>query len=81
MPWAICREVRQGNREDEGRKTREKEMEIDHEEYRRLAREIANPDSPVGIDAEKTHVMILHRLERLDVRLERLEKSLRAGQN
>ena len=43
------------------------------DEYQRLAQMIQSPDSPVGIDAEKTHVMILHKLEQIEARLERLE--------
>ena len=39
----------------------------------RLTRLIASDDSPVGIDAKKTHVLILHKLEQIEARLERLE--------
>jgi hypothetical protein len=49
-------------------------MEIPREEYHRIEREIASADSPVGIDAKKTHVMILHRLGEIEKRLERLER-------
>jgi hypothetical protein len=49
-------------------------MEIPKEEYERIEREIASPESPVGIDAKKTHVMILHRLGEIEKRLERLER-------
>lgn len=41
--------------------------------YDEIARAIASDDSPVGIDAKKTHVMILYLLERIDERLARLE--------
>ena len=43
------------------------------EDYRRIAREIASDASPVGIDAKKTHVMILHKLEQIERRLAALE--------
>ena len=43
------------------------------EDYQRIAREIASDASPVGIDAKKTHVMILHKLERIERRLAALE--------
>lgn len=46
---------------------------IPDEEYRRIEREIASEDSPVGIDAKKTHVLILHRLDEIARRLERIE--------
>ena len=39
----------------------------------RLTRLIASDDSPVGIDAKKTHVLILHKLEQIEARLARLE--------
>ena len=45
-------------------------------EYRRIEKEIASEASPVGIDARKTHVMILMRLEDLARRLERLERAV-----
>jgi len=38
-----------------------------------IEEEIASDQSPVGIDAKKTHVMILLMLERIEARLERLE--------
>lgn len=51
-------------------------MEIPRDAYEALEREIASEESPVGIDARKTHILILHRLERLEARLERLEERL-----
>lgn len=52
---------------------------IPEEEYRRIEREIASDDSPVGIDAKKTHVLILHRLDEIARRLARVEAALGAG--
>ena len=52
------------------------ELEIDAEEYERIAALIGDDASPVGIDAKKTHVMILLALERLEQRLERVERQL-----
>ena len=46
------------------------------EEYERIAAEIASDESPVGIDAKKTHVLILHKLDLLERRLAALEKRL-----
>lgn len=51
-------------------------MEVPEQDYRRIERTIHSDDSPVGIDATKTHVMILHRLEQIEARLRRLEESL-----
>ncbi len=45
-------------------------------DFERIAAEIASDDSPVGIDAKKTHVMILAKLESLERRLTRIEEQL-----
>jgi len=49
---------------------------MDEETYRRIEEIISSDDSPVGIDARKTHVMILGKLEEIEARLARLEESL-----
>jgi len=48
---------------------------MDEETYKRIAEEIHSDSSPVGIDAKKTHIMILDKLERIEKRLEKLEDS------
>lgn len=48
-------------------------------EYDRIAQEIESGDSPVGIDAKKAHVIILHKLMALEQRLDRIEKQLAEG--
>lgn len=53
-------------------------MEIPPETYREIEETIASDQSPVGIDAKKTHVIILHQLNRIEERLERIEASLAA---
>jgi hypothetical protein len=50
-------------------------IEIPADVYEQLAALIKSDDSPVGIDAEKTHVMILHKLIQIERRLDRLERS------
>lgn len=55
-------------------------MEIPKEEYERIAAEIASPESVVGIDAKKTHIMILHLLQDIQRRVEKLERRLDGGQ-
>lgn len=49
-------------------------MDIPQEEYDRIVNEIASDTSPVGIDAKKTHVIILHKLMEIEQRLARLEE-------
>lgn len=46
--------------------------------YEAIAREISSEESPVGIDAKHTHVLILHRLGRLEERLGSIEARLDA---
>jgi len=43
------------------------------EQYEAIAKEIHSDTSPVGIDAKKTHILILQKLTRIEERLERLE--------
>lgn len=49
--------------------------ERDDDLEQRIERLIADPDSPVGIDAKKTHVLILRKLFDIEARLEKLERS------
>ena len=48
-------------------------FEIDPETYQEIAKVIHSDDSPVGIDAKKTHILILNKLHELSDRLERIE--------
>ena len=45
-------------------------------EYASIARALTSADSPVGIDAKHTHVLILHALDRIERRLAELERRL-----
>jgi hypothetical protein len=56
----------------------ERRMEIPQDAYQAIEHEIAKDDSPVGIDAKKTHIMILHHLREIDERLKRIEIVLEA---
>ena len=47
---------------------------ISEEDYKKILEEIRNDDSPVGIDAGRTHVLILHKLMEIEERLSSLEK-------
>ena len=51
-------------------------LQVPQEEFQQILAEISNPNSPVGIDAAKTHVMILHKLLEIERRLDRLERTL-----
>jgi len=54
-------------------------MEIDTATYEKIAAEIHSDKSPVGIDAKKTHILILHQLQQLKQQLDRIEKRLDGG--
>jgi hypothetical protein len=55
-------------------------FEVEESDYRRIEELIASEESPVGIDAKRTHVLILDMLLKIERRLERLER-LAQGQN
>jgi hypothetical protein len=48
-------------------------MDIPREEYERIESMIGDESSPVGIDAKKTHIIIIHKLNALERRIARLE--------
>lgn len=48
-------------------------FDIPDDVYREIEAQITSEDSPVGIDAKKTHIVILHKLLEIERRLERLE--------
>jgi hypothetical protein len=48
--------------------------EISTAEYQELETLIASDASPVGIDAKKTHIIILHKLSQIEDRLANLER-------
>jgi hypothetical protein len=48
-------------------------IEIPPSTYAELEELIASADSPVGIDAKKTHILILHKLAQIEERLGRIE--------
>ena len=49
-------------------------MKIDEQTYKEIAEFIHSNESPVGIDAKKTHIYIIHKLNQIETRLEALEK-------
>jgi hypothetical protein len=56
-------------------------VEVPEDRYREIADAIRSPDSPVGIDATRTHVMILHKLIEIERRLDQLERRAASGQS
>ena len=51
-------------------------MDVPEDRYREIEEAIASEESPVGIDAKRTHIMILYMLEELHERVARLEEQL-----
>ena len=54
-------------------------LDVPAEDAERIEEVIASAESPVGIDAKKTHVIIIQKLVEIERRLERLEKHVGAG--
>ncbi len=50
------------------------DIKITEEDYQKIEQMIASDASPVGIDAKKTHVLILHKLIQIEKRLDALEQ-------
>jgi archaellum component FlaC len=51
-------------------------LDVPADRYAAIEQDIASSTSPVGIDAKKTHIIILHKLEEIERRLRRLEAHL-----
>jgi hypothetical protein len=54
-------------------------LDVPAEDAERIEEVIASAESPVGIDAKKTHVIIIQKLVEIERRLERLEERLIGG--
>ena len=52
-------------------------FEIDPAVYKEIEKIIASADSPVGINAKKAHIIILHKLDDITKRLEKIERRLK----
>jgi len=52
------------------------DLNIDKKSYDEIAKIIHSDQSPVGIDAKKTHVLILEKLVQLEKRLDRIESKI-----
>ena len=53
-------------------------LNIDKKLYEEIANEINSDASVVGIDAKKTHILIIEKLIQIEKRLEQLEAKLDA---
>ncbi|MCH7872028.1 MAG: hypothetical protein IID33_10050 [Planctomycetes bacterium] len=51
-------------------------MDVPQNEYDRIEKLIESAASPVGIDAKKTHIIILHKLDEIARRLAKIEAKL-----
>ena len=52
------------------------DLNISKEAFQAIEKEIASEQSVVGIDAKKTHILILHMLQEMGKRLDRIEEKL-----
>ncbi len=50
------------------------DLEVDDDKKEQIEKVISSDDSPVGIDAKKTHIIIINKLVEIEKRLEKLEK-------
>jgi hypothetical protein len=51
-------------------------LDVPAEDAERIEEVIASAESPVGIDAKKTHVIIIQKLVEIERRLERIEEQM-----
>jgi len=51
-------------------------MEIDEKTYNEITELIHSDESPVGIDAKKTHILILHKRSQIEKRLSAIEQAI-----
>ncbi len=49
-------------------------LEVENEKKAEIEKVITSEDSPVGIDAKKTHIIIISKLVEIEKRLDTLEK-------
>ena len=49
-------------------------LDVEDSKKKEIGNAITSKDSPVGIDAKKTHIIIINKLLEIEKRLENLEK-------
>ncbi|HSI71097.1 MAG TPA: hypothetical protein VK941_12755 [Gillisia sp.] len=52
---------------------------MDKRIYEEIEKEISSDSSPVGIDAKKTHIIIIEKLMQIEKRLDELEVKIGGG--
>jgi hypothetical protein len=52
-------------------------LDVPAKDAERIEEVIASAESPVGIDAKKTHVIIIQKLVAIERRLEKLEEQMK----
>jgi len=52
------------------------DLDIAQDEYQQIERRIVSENSPVGIDAKHTHIIIIAKLAEIERRLKTIEASL-----
>ncbi len=52
------------------------DLQRDEKLYEDIAKLIHSDESPVGIDAKKTHIIIIEKLMKIEERLSKLEKMM-----
>ena len=52
------------------------DLDVPPDTFALIEGQISSDQSPVGIDAKKTHVIILHKLLEIETRLKRIEARL-----
>lgn len=52
-------------------------LDIEKEVFEQIAQEIHSDSSPVGIDAKKTHIIILEKLVAIEKRLAAIEAKMK----
>lgn len=50
------------------------DLEVENKKKEQIGKVISSQNSPVGIDAKKTHIIIINKLLEIEKRLDRLEK-------
>ncbi|HKK74975.1 MAG TPA: hypothetical protein VJ953_07885 [Saprospiraceae bacterium] len=56
-------------------------LKVEKTVFEEIAKEIHSDESPVGIDAKKTHIIILDKLLQLEQRLDRIEQMLKENKD
>lgn len=51
-------------------------LDVPQDIYTSVESEISSEASPVGIDAKKTHIILLHKLQEIEARLKRIEAKM-----